>query len=84
MWRQGLVAPQQVGSSQIRDQLHVPCVGLWILNHWTTREAPISLTLGVVCQKQHFLELLPSPSLLLNHASAGVSPPWGGKPQTSH
>ena len=29
-----------VGSSQIRDGTHVPCVGRWILNHWTTQEAP--------------------------------------------
>ena len=24
---------------QTRDQTHVPCIGSWILNHWTTREA---------------------------------------------
>ena len=23
-----------------RDQTHVPCIARWILNHWTTREAP--------------------------------------------
>ena len=34
--RVGLVALQHVGSSGTRDQTHVPCVGMWILNHWTT------------------------------------------------
>ena len=26
--------------SLIRDQTRVPCIERWILNHWTTREAP--------------------------------------------
>jgi len=34
----GLVAPPHVGSSQTRDGTYVPCIGRWILNHWTTRE----------------------------------------------
>ena len=25
-------------SSPTRDQIHVHCIGRWILNHWTTRE----------------------------------------------
>ena len=37
--RQGLVAPRHVGTSWIRDRTHVSCIGRWILNHWTTREA---------------------------------------------
>ena len=36
----GWVAPQHVGSSQIRGGTCVPCVGGWILNYWTAREAP--------------------------------------------
>ena len=36
----GLVTPRRMESSQIRDQTQVPCVGRWILNHWTTREVP--------------------------------------------
>ena len=28
-------------SSPTRDRTHVPCIGRWILNHWTTREVPI-------------------------------------------
>ena len=39
MWLTGLVAPQHVGSSRIRDRTHVPCIVRWILNHCTTREA---------------------------------------------
>ena len=27
-----------VGSSWVRDGSCVPCIGRWILNHWTTRE----------------------------------------------
>ena len=41
-WCLGLVAVQQVGSAQIRDQTRVPCTGRWILHHWATREAPPS------------------------------------------
>ena len=26
-------------SSPIRDRTHIPCMGRWILSHWTTREA---------------------------------------------
>ena len=36
-----LVAPQHMGSSQIRDRTHVSCIGRWILYHWATREAPV-------------------------------------------
>ena len=32
------VAPRHVGSSQTRDRTCVPCIGRWILIHWTTRE----------------------------------------------
>ena len=39
LWLEGLVAPQHVGSSQTREQTSVPCIGRWILNHWTSREA---------------------------------------------
>ena len=38
LWCMGLVALRHVGSSQTRDQTCVPCTGMWILNHWTTRE----------------------------------------------
>ena len=34
----GLVAPWHVGYFQTRDQTHVPCIGRWILHHWTTRD----------------------------------------------
>ena len=27
-----------MGSSQTRNQAHLPCIARWILNHWTTRE----------------------------------------------
>ena len=36
----GLVALWHVGSSQIRTQTCVPCIGRRILNHCATREVP--------------------------------------------
>ena len=41
LWRSVLVALCHVGSSQARDWTHVPCIGRWILNHWTAKEVPI-------------------------------------------
>ena len=40
LWHRGLIAPGHVESSQIRDRTCVPCIGRWMLNHWTTREVP--------------------------------------------
>ena len=36
----GLVDLQHVGSSPTRDWTRVPWIARWILNYWTTREAP--------------------------------------------
>ena len=47
MWCSGSVVPQHVGSSQIRDWIHVSCSGRWILYHWVTREA-------TACMLNHF------------------------------
>ena len=41
LWCRGLVAPRHVGSSCTRDGTHVPCIERQILNHWTTRQAPL-------------------------------------------
>ena len=38
LWPTGSAAPWHVGSFQTRDRTHVPSIGRWILNHWTTRE----------------------------------------------
>ena len=41
LWLMGTAhgcAPRHVGSSPTRDRTRVPCIGSWILNHWTTRE----------------------------------------------
>ena len=35
--------PQHVGSSQTRDRMYVCCIGRWILYHWATKEALVSL-----------------------------------------
>ena len=40
LWHTGLVAPWHAGSSQIRYQMFVSCIGRQILYHWTTREEP--------------------------------------------
>ena len=45
LWLTGLVAPWYVGSSQTRDRVNVPCIARWILNHWTTRAALLTLIL---------------------------------------
>ena len=42
LWHTGFVVLRHVGSSQTRDQIHVPFIGRWILNQWTTKEAPLA------------------------------------------
>ena len=34
----GFVAPWHVESSRTKIGTYIPCIGRWILNHWTTRE----------------------------------------------
>ena len=51
--RRGWVAPQHVESSWIRDRALVPCIGRWILNHWTTRE----VLSGHFCKSRRFISL---------------------------
>ena len=41
LWCTDLVVPWHVGSSVTRDQMHVHCIGRWILNHRTTRGVPV-------------------------------------------
>ena len=38
-WCMGLAAPWRVGSSRIRDWIHVSCIGRRILYHWSARRA---------------------------------------------
>ena len=45
--RTGLVAPRHVGSSRTRARTRVPCIGRRILNHCTTREAPMFILIMV-------------------------------------
>ena len=52
LWHMGLDALRHVGSSWTRGQTPVPCIGSWVLNHWTTRE---------VLDEECFLCLNPSP-----------------------
>jgi len=46
-----LVASQPVGSSCIRDQTHVSCIGRWTLYHWATREAPWEHSSCFICKR---------------------------------
>ena len=43
----GAQPPWHMESSQTCDRTYVPCLGRWILNHWTTRDAPHPLTIDV-------------------------------------
>ena len=45
LWRPGLVALRHVGSSQTRARTCVPGIGRQILNHCTTREALLTLSI---------------------------------------
>ena len=50
-------------SSLTRDQTCVPCIGKWILNHWTTREVPHSLlqwNIFSICLKERHTLLIDS------------------------
>ena len=38
-WAHGLSRSKAMESSQTRNQIHVPCIGRWILIHHTTKEA---------------------------------------------
>ena len=42
LWHTGMVAPQCVGSSLIRDWTCIPCIGKQILYHWAPREAQLT------------------------------------------
>ena len=41
LWLMALAALWHVESSQTRNRTRVPCIAMKILNHWTTREAPL-------------------------------------------
>ena len=38
----GLGCRTACGIFQMRNSICVPCVGWWILNHWTPREVPLA------------------------------------------
>ena len=71
----GLVVLRHVEYSQSRDQTRVPCIGRWILNHWTTRE--VSSIKSLFCfdnsKSKHFLS--PQKFLLASSQSLPCSPP---------
>ena len=66
-----------MGSSRARVRIHIPCIGKWIINYWTTREVPSSflfhslasslgvLTHSVSRSNPSPTPLTPGPSLFL-------------------
>ena len=62
MWRPGLVAPQHVGSSRIRDRTRVACIGRRILNHCATRKAPVEVL--NICELTVFIKFGKSLSIV--------------------
>ena len=55
-------------SSPTKDQTHVPCIGRWILNHWTIREIPPSNTLTLASRPRHLgAKMLPGVCVTPGH-----------------
>ena len=85
VWCTDLVPPWHVGSSQIRDQSHVSCIGKWIIYHWATREAPqfssVQFSHSVVSdslwphESQHARPPCPSPTPRV-HSDSHPSSQW--------
>ena len=61
----GLVSPRHVGSSQTRHPTGDPCIARWILNHWTTGEAPLKKQ-----NKQTKIDPASSPALDALHTAS--------------
>ena len=58
LWHMGLVALQQMRSSQTRDQTHIFCIGRWILYHRANREALKSAFLPAYqCTETEYIKL---------------------------
>ena len=53
----GLSCPQHVGTSQIRVQTCDPCIGRWILNHWTIKEVPLQVSLMKTITIAHLINM---------------------------
>ena len=49
----GLTCPKHVESSRTRDRTHIPCIGRWILNHWTARVVHDTCFLMWMCLQSH-------------------------------
>ena len=73
----GLVAPRHVVSSQTRGQTCVPCIGRWILYHWTPREVAVS---GFQPSKSQYLSTRILLCLLTVHTLTNKM--WGHHPIT--
>ena len=41
--------------SWARDRTHVPCIVIWILNHWTSKEVPLS---SLIYTKSQWLNII--------------------------
>ena len=65
-----------MGTSWTRDQTYIPCIGKWILNHWTTKEVSICTILldTYVIRSVQFSRSVVSDSLWL-HEPHHARPP---------
>ena len=60
-------------SSLTRDWTRVPCIGRWILNHWTTREVPLHYFLCCVLAALYYNHILISWWTCVIHFSCPAS-----------
>ena len=68
------VAPWYAGSSRTRDQTGVPCIEMWILNHWTTRETLTVFSFKHKISKwPHGMTELEIIQLLYDHGAAAAA-----------
>ena len=64
-------------NSPTRDWTHMPCIGRWSLNHWTTREVPCEISNSHLFKQK----LLPPPTswnCMLDPLMKATRERWGG------
>ena len=58
-------------SSLTRNQTHVPYIGRWILNHWTTKEVPTPGDFNIVVTIKVHTKIFPE--IAINALHGGFS-----------
>ena len=75
--------------SLTRDQTPVPCIGRWILNHWTIHEVPTFNTLTLAFRPRHLCaKMLPGVCVIPGHSlepqdalDSHCTERWGHRPR---